>query len=697
MYCVRMVGKGFQRALRVIGAAALLQCVLALGMSPERARADDRAADTVQLTDMVQLTPGLSADGIERSARYLVDDGQSIAALAEAFADGGGGRLALAIKGRGEPYQPIWAYVSLLNQGVASEDDDQPTEDQWILTSATYGMLAVEAYLVTEAGPPASIMSHAYDEAYDLSEHSASRLRSEAIEIPRGAAAALLVRLRFGPVQDVRLALEAPDDLTAREFGEGFQLAAFYAFTLATLVFFFGFHLSLSNAVGMAYAGLFAIGLTLIAYVDGLTFRFLYPESPSWHFPFGILATNILSGAGFLVGGLALRGAAPSVARHARWVFALAMAPVAVVIGLAVFPQELVAGLSYALVLAMFALQAWVIWQWRRESGEPQRIERAVALAATASIAVLIGMIATGLGAQWLSPPATLRALFGLVGLLSMLALTMALVDLPRRHAQAVEARIVALEQEADSANARLEAERRYARARDLAELRQRRLATASHDIRQPLSALRMRMSAAGGSLSEDERGGMMQALDYLERLSTDYLSEARPDGADTDDEALETTMLDAEMSAAVDPYPASLVLGAVRQMFTEDAVSKGLRLRVVDSSLQLALDPLAVIRIISNLTSNAIRHTQAGRVLVGARGRGAQLEIIVADTGPGFAEGGFEALSEAYAKGAASEGEGLGLAICIELAEQIGATLEQRAPPGKGACFVLSVPRAAA
>ena len=267
---------------------------------------------------------------------------------------------------------------------------------------------------------------------------------------------------------------------------------------------------------------------------------------------------------------------------------------------------------------------------------------------------------------------------------------------------------MAALEQEAESARARLEAERRYARARDLAELRQRRLATASHDIRQPLSALRMRMSASGERLSEAERGGMMQALDYLEQLSTDYLSEARPADAapaesgtaepetvEPDTTRPETAHPETAAPERVDPFPVSLVLGAVRQMFTEDAVSKGLALRVVDRSLETDVDPLALIRIVSNLTSNAIRHTETGRVLVGALSRGEGVEIIVADTGPGFADGAFKQLSQAWAKGTASEGEGLGLAICFEQAQRLGIALEQRAPPGKGACFVLTVPRA--
>lgn len=715
---MRLNGKAFRPRRPAVGALRVLWLLAWIGWALSTAggaRADQAGP--------VTLVPGVSAEGLEASARYALDDGRSVDAVAQAFAAGGGVDLGAALDARENPYQALWALVPLRNAGAVSEAPEAggaPVVDRWILTSATYGMLAVEAYLLRADGTRDYVMSHVYDEPYDPADHSASRVRSEPVAIPRGAGAHLLTRLRFGPVTDVRLALETEDDLTARAFREGFVLAAFYAFAIAMLVFFLGFHLSLSNAIGVAYAGLFSIGLLLIAYVDGLTFRFLYPERPEWHFAFGVAAMNLFSAAGFVIAGRSLRGAAPRIARHALTLQRLGLLPLAAIGSTVILPQEAVAGLSYGLVLAMFALQAGAIWLWRRESGEPQRIERAVALMATVMIAAIIGMIATGLGARLLSPPAMLRSLYGLVGLLSMLALTMALVDLRRRHAQAVEARMAALEQEAASARARLEAERRYARARDLAELRHRRLATASHDIRQPLAAIRMRLSAAGEGLSETDRGGVTQALDYLEQLSTDYLAEARPAaatgpvsapgsdhdsdpgpgqagaGASPNDDETEPDHEAEPEAAQGDPYPVSLVLGAVRQMFSEDAVSKGLQLRVVERSLETSVDPLALIRIVSNLTSNAIRHTGAGRVLVGARSRGQSVEIIVADTGPGFAEGGFEQLSQAWAKGAASEGEGLGLSICLEQAQRLGVDLAQRAPPGKGACFVLTVPRAA-
>jgi len=120
--------------------------------------------------------------------------------------------------------------------------------------------------------------------------------------------------------------------------------------------------------------------------------------------------------------------------------------------------------------------------------------------------------------------------------------------------------------------------------------------------------------------------------------------------------------------------------------MFLPDAREKGLDFRFVNSSLQSDADPLEVMRIVSNLVANAIKYTQEGKVLLGARRRGGKVRIEVHDTGSGMSEAQFEQArqrSMRLAKNSASgTGEGYGLSIVSELAQRRGYAFE-RIPNG--------------
>jgi len=94
------------------------------------------------------------------------------------------------------------------------------------------------------------------------------------------------------------------------------------------------------------------------------------------------------------------------------------------------------------------------------------------------------------------------------------------------------------------------------------------------------------------------------------------------------------------------------------------------------------------------NIVSNAVRHTQRGRILVGCR-RGPRLTIGVWDTGPGIETENQHKIFEEFFQLSNPErdrrnGLGLGLAITKRLAELLDCTLELRSQPGKGSAFLL-------
>jgi signal transduction histidine kinase len=88
---------------------------------------------------------------------------------------------------------------------------------------------------------------------------------------------------------------------------------------------------------------------------------------------------------------------------------------------------------------------------------------------------------------------------------------------------------------------------------------------------------------------------------------------------------------------------------------------------------------PLVLMRIASNLVSNAIKHGGPGRVLIGVRHVGGARRLEVHDTGPGLSDADFaRARTRAFRLEAAgdAEGAGLGLAIVERLAGEHGLTL---------------------
>jgi CheY-like chemotaxis protein len=121
----------------------------------------------------------------------------------------------------------------------------------------------------------------------------------------------------------------------------------------------------------------------------------------------------------------------------------------------------------------------------------------------------------------------------------------------------------------------------------------------------------------------------------------------------------------------------------------------------VVDTRLVVVTDPSLLERIVGNLVANAIRYTNRGGVLVGARRRGERVAIDVVDTGVGIAREdrarGFEVFLQVRSERTTSpahRGMGLGLAIVRRFAALLGHTIELESEPGFGSRFRVLLPR---
>jgi signal transduction histidine kinase len=98
----------------------------------------------------------------------------------------------------------------------------------------------------------------------------------------------------------------------------------------------------------------------------------------------------------------------------------------------------------------------------------------------------------------------------------------------------------------------------------------------------------------------------------------------------------------------------------------------------------------------IANVAENSAKHTQAGEIVLEARGNGTMTEIEIRDTGPGMSEEERErAFHRFYRSSNGADGFGLGLAIAEEAIRAIDGTIELDSEPGAGTRVRMVVPSA--
>jgi Na+/proline symporter/signal transduction histidine kinase/ActR/RegA family two-component response regulator len=211
-------------------------------------------------------------------------------------------------------------------------------------------------------------------------------------------------------------------------------------------------------------------------------------------------------------------------------------------------------------------------------------------------------------------------------------------------------------------------------------------LASASHDLLQPLHAARLFTSA----LADRRQDGLVAKVDASLRSVETLL------GALLDVSKLDGGAVRPELSA----FPIDTVLTALDEEFTVIARERGIGFRMVTSRLGVRSDPALLRRILQNFLANAMRYTVQGRVLVGCRRRGAALRIDVWDTGPGIPEESFADIFQEFhrlePKPETGQGLGLGLAIVDRIARMLDHPVTVRSRLGRGSCFSVTVPIAA-
>jgi two-component system, NtrC family, sensor histidine kinase KinB len=228
-------------------------------------------------------------------------------------------------------------------------------------------------------------------------------------------------------------------------------------------------------------------------------------------------------------------------------------------------------------------------------------------------------------------------------------------------------------------------------RWREIDRLKSEFIATASHELRTPLTSVQM-----GIHLLLEQAAGALTDMQY------DILAMCREDCARLD--KLMRDLLDLSRIEAGQNVPHLVPISAATLVSTAVAA---VRSQVESQECTLTIDMPSVLptvradrlqieRVVANLVSNAVRHTErGGEITITATQRDGQIAIAVADTGSGIPPEYLPRLFDRFVQvpNAPSGGAGLGLAIAKHIVEAHGGQISVRSELGHGTTFTFTLP----
>ena len=258
-----------------------------------------------------------------------------------------------------------------------------------------------------------------------------------------------------------------------------------------------------------------------------------------------------------------------------------------------------------------------------------------------------------------------------------------------------VEAELIVARETAERARVAADRQRQIAdEARELADRanqgKSRFLATASHDLRQPLQTLALLNGALRRMDADPDSAEALahqdQAIGAMSRLLNALLDISKLE------------------SGAIKPEPTDFVVASIfeelRREFAGLAAKKGLHLEIETCQDCVHSDPSLVEQILRNLVSNAVKYTREGWVRIRCQHEDAFVRLEVADSGIGIPAEQIPFIYEEFYQvgvptNSSREGYGLGLSIVQRLVKLLELRLDVRSEVGKGSAFSLTLPAA--
>ena len=215
-------------------------------------------------------------------------------------------------------------------------------------------------------------------------------------------------------------------------------------------------------------------------------------------------------------------------------------------------------------------------------------------------------------------------------------------------------------------------------------------IASASHDLRQPLHALGLYLRAVEDKVVDDGLylvDRLKDCVDSMNDLLTSLLDISR----------LDANVVSAELSS----FSVDELMHSLSDECNSIARGKSLELNCTTDESQVYSDPILLRRVIRNLLLNAINYTEEGRISMTAIRMGNHVKIAVADTGIGIPDEKQQLVFEEFAKlesrsqlsSPGQQGLGLGLSIVKRLCRLLDIKIGLHSVVGKGTRITAMVP----
>jgi two-component system, sensor histidine kinase len=224
--------------------------------------------------------------------------------------------------------------------------------------------------------------------------------------------------------------------------------------------------------------------------------------------------------------------------------------------------------------------------------------------------------------------------------------------------------------------------------AKRASQTKSRFLATASHDLRQPLQALQLLNASLERKFADADALNIITRQQHAINSMTELLN------ALLDISKLES----GTVQVSHETVNAFQVLDEVREQFESVAATKGLVLETQIANISLNTDRVLLRQLVQNLVGNAIRYTDLGRINLKLLHTPQDAAIEVTDTGMGISRDQLSKIFDAYYQPQGSRpdrpGIGLGLAIVKQITELLGYGISVESQPGRGTTFRITIPR---
>jgi PAS domain S-box-containing protein len=218
-------------------------------------------------------------------------------------------------------------------------------------------------------------------------------------------------------------------------------------------------------------------------------------------------------------------------------------------------------------------------------------------------------------------------------------------------------------------------------------QIKSRFLATASHDLRQPLQALQLLNASLQRKQSDPDVLEIITRQQHAIDTMTELLN------ALLDISKLESGTVRVKLEAV----NAGLLMAEVREQFESVVAVKSLSLETQVANITLQTDRVLMRQLTHNLLGNAIKYTDSGKIGLRLLHSAAETVLEVSDTGVGIRRDQLAKIFDAYYQSQGPRpdrpGVGLGLAIVKQITELLGYGISVESQPGRGTTFRVTIP----